>query len=223
MRPQCQADRPRSGMQGEMRDQVRRRAPDALGHEAAQGDGQVGPAQISRRGHDAPALESIRVRAHGLDRREDRGRPGNRLLVGIAEQRRRHPPPPVRNRARLLAQCRHVAGRHPEQAHDPSTSPARIGPAASPALDENRSIVRSVTLKGLPVGQRLAFPITIKWKIRQLARSTHNTSAMADRSGNCGRCLRKRLERTTLALESIFRIMLFSIALSGERRPRTDE
>ena len=91
------------------------------------------------------------VSAHGLDRREDRRRPGDRLLVGIAEQRRRHPSPALRNRPRLLAQCRHVARPHPEQAHIPSTSPARIGPAASPALDENRSILRSVTLKGLPV------------------------------------------------------------------------
>ena len=142
VRPQRQADRSRWGMEGEMRDQVRRRAPHTLRHEAAQGDGEAGPAQIPRRGHDTPVAESLRARAHGLDRREDRRRPGDRLLVGIAKQRRRtrDPSPPVPAPVVGAVPARRPATSGTDAI--PPHSPASV--SSADAARHSTSIIRSI-------------------------------------------------------------------------------
>ena len=50
---------PDSRMEGKVRDQVGRGAPDALRHEAPQGDRQVRAPQVPRRGHHAPGLAIV--------------------------------------------------------------------------------------------------------------------------------------------------------------------
>ena len=128
MRPQRQADRPRRRMQGKMRDQMRRRAPHALGHEAAQGTARLArpryrdaatTPQSSNRSGGTP-MASIAVKTAAVA--------GDRLLVGIAEQRRWHPRPALRNWAR--ASCAGPARR-------PASSGTVACPTTSPASSQS--------------------------------------------------------------------------------------
>ena len=95
--------------------QVGRDSPDTLGAKCPQRRGQVNAAQEARGGHHTPVLEPIGGAAHGLDGREDRGGSGDRLLVGVAQQRRHRAPPTFRHGAWLTPQAGHVARSHLDQ------------------------------------------------------------------------------------------------------------
>ena len=98
-----------------MGDQVGRDAPDPLRPKVPQGSGQTGTSQVSRRGHHAPFLESVRSDAHRLDRREHRGGPDHRLLIRVAEQRRWSPRPSLGHGTRLPLRGRQISGQNPEE------------------------------------------------------------------------------------------------------------
>ena len=53
---QRQAQRTRSGVEGKVRDQVRRDAPDPLSVKVSHCDRQIRPPQVSRRGHHPPGF-----------------------------------------------------------------------------------------------------------------------------------------------------------------------
>ncbi len=90
----------------------------------------------------------------------------------------------------------------------PMTSPARTGPASSPALDEIRSILRSVTVKNLPERSDRPSQSYLRGKIRKL-RDLRTTSRQLRKQRRFRVMPSEAIGTNHLAPESIFSIMLF--------------
>jgi hypothetical protein len=103
-------------VQGMVRNQVRRHAPDAVRLKSIQGDDEVGPTQEAGGHQDSPLLEAsglafLHAPESGLDRLQG----GNRLIFRVPHDRGLNRGPALRRVSRLTPRARELVPGHPAQ------------------------------------------------------------------------------------------------------------